>query len=217
MDRPLTIGALARAANVSAKTIRYYEQVGVMPIPRRSPSGYRQYGQRDVHRLLFLRRARALGLSLQDLKSLTVELDRGLCETMRPRLLDLVRAQLDAVQQRIVEFQLLQQQLDQVLRHLLTAAPSARPDAGCQCLDRAASPPQEGSQQPCTSVLGEHIMDTQQTLDTVTIIPSTSSRAHEGPCGCGCECGVAQPSLAPVEHRPAAPRDPGDIVKGESA
>ena len=217
MDRPLTIGALARAANVSTKTIRYYEQVGVMPIPRRSPSGYRQYGQRDVHRLLFLRRARALGLSLQSLKSLTVELDRGLCETMRPRLLDLVRAQLDAVQQRIVEFQLLQQQLDQVLSRLLTAAPSASAEKGCQCLGRDATPPQQGSQQPCTSVLGEHTMDTQQTLDTVTVIPSTSSHAHEGSCGCGCECGVAQQSLTSAEHRPTASRIHGDIVEGESA
>jgi hypothetical protein len=70
MERLLTIGQLAQATGVSAKTIRYYEQVGVLPMPSRSASGYRQYGRGDVHRLLFVRRARALGLSLATLKAL---------------------------------------------------------------------------------------------------------------------------------------------------
>ena len=67
MERPLTVGQLARATGVSAKTIRYYEQV-VLPMPRRSGTGYRHYSRHDVHRLLFIRRARALGLSLANLK-----------------------------------------------------------------------------------------------------------------------------------------------------
>jgi DNA-binding transcriptional MerR regulator len=213
MDKPLTIGALARATSVPAKTIRYYEQVDVLPIPRRSPSGYRQYGQRDVHRLLFLRRARTLGLSLQELKSLTVQLDQGLCGTMRPRLLDLVRAQLDTVQQRIVEFQLLQKQLDRVLHRLLTAPPSDHAES-CQCLDRDATPSQEGSQQPCTSVLGGNTMDTQQTLDTFTVLPPTS-RCDDEHCDCGCGCGVVQLSLPSVERLPTVSRAHDDILKGE--
>ena len=64
MERPLTVGQLAHATGVPAKTIRYYEQVGVLPVPRRSGAGYRQYSRHDVHRLLFIRRARALGLPL---------------------------------------------------------------------------------------------------------------------------------------------------------
>jgi MerR family regulatory protein len=55
MAHALTIGQLAHATGVPAKTIRYYEQVGVLPVPRRSATGYRQYAQRDVHRLLFIR------------------------------------------------------------------------------------------------------------------------------------------------------------------
>ena len=43
MERPLTVGKLARATGVPAKTIRYYEQVGVLPVPRRSDTGYRHY------------------------------------------------------------------------------------------------------------------------------------------------------------------------------
>ena len=84
MERPLTVGQLARATAVPAKTIRYYEQVGVLPLARRSAAGYRQYSRRDVDRLLFIRRARALRLSLPQLKVLTAELESEQCVTMRP-------------------------------------------------------------------------------------------------------------------------------------
>ena len=67
MERPLTVGQFARATGVPAKTIRSYEHVGVLPVPRRSGAGYRHYSRHDVHRLLFIRRARALGLSLANL------------------------------------------------------------------------------------------------------------------------------------------------------
>jgi DNA-binding transcriptional MerR regulator len=77
MERPLTVGQLARATGVPAKTIRYYEQVGVLPVPRRSDAGYRHYSRHDVHRLLFIRRARALGLSLANLKALTSVAERS--------------------------------------------------------------------------------------------------------------------------------------------
>ena len=186
MKRLLTIGQLAHATGVPTKTIRYYEQVGVLPAPRRSPAGYRQYARRDVHRLLFVRRARALGLSLKDLTTLTAELETGRCGTMRPRLSHLVQAQLQTVQQRIAEFQLLQRQLEQVLHQLLTAPP-ADPAAGCQCLDRDAAPPRKGLPHSCTSTLGEAPMDTRKTLEAFTIVPTTSD-CGDGHCGCGCGC-----------------------------
>src|SRR5437016_7553407 len=122
MERPLTVSQLARATGDLAKTIRYYEQVGVLPVPRRSAAGYWQYSRHDVHRLLFIRRARSLGLSLANLKVLTAELDSGECLTMRPRLQALVTEQLRTVQQQIAELQILERQLAQVLHRLQTAA-----------------------------------------------------------------------------------------------
>jgi DNA-binding transcriptional MerR regulator len=65
MAQALRIGQLAQATGVSAKTIRYYEQVGVLPAPSRSGAGYRQYTPQGVHRLRFIRRARGLGLPLR--------------------------------------------------------------------------------------------------------------------------------------------------------
>ena len=62
MTQALTISQLARATGVAARTIRYYEQVGVLPSPRRTAAGYRQYDRLGVHRLRFIARARSLGL-----------------------------------------------------------------------------------------------------------------------------------------------------------
>src|SRR2546423_15107894 len=115
MERPLTVGKLARATGVPAKTIRYYEQVGVLPVPRRSDAGYRHYSRYDVHRLLFIRRARALGLPLANLKALAAELDSGGRLTMRPRLYQLGTEQLRTVQQQIDDFQALERHLAPVL------------------------------------------------------------------------------------------------------
>ena len=55
MARALTIGQLARAAGVASRTIRYYEQIGVLPAPNRSAGRYRQYDQSGVQRLRFVR------------------------------------------------------------------------------------------------------------------------------------------------------------------
>jgi MerR family transcriptional regulator, copper efflux regulator len=139
MAQPLTIGQLAKASGMAAKTIRYYEEVGVLRPPNRSQAGYRQYDHRAVERLLFVRRARGLGLSLQHLKTLTASLD-GPRPTLRPRLRVLVRAHLSAVQQQIAELHLLQQQLEQVLHRLLTSSPGSHA-AGCRCFDGATNLP----------------------------------------------------------------------------
>jgi MerR family transcriptional regulator, copper efflux regulator len=134
MERPLTVGQLARATGVPAKTIRFYEQVGVLPVAERSASRYRQYSWRDVDRLVFVRRARALGLSLPQLKILAGELRGAKCATIRPRLQALVAEQLRTVRHQIVEFQALERELSELLRRLemATVAPDTE---GCRCLD----------------------------------------------------------------------------------
>jgi DNA-binding transcriptional MerR regulator len=130
----LTVGQVAKAAGVAAKTIRYYEQVVVLPLPGRTAAGYRQYGEQAVQQLMFLRRARALGLSLHHLKTLTTALDGGSRAAMRPRLLEAVRAHLSAVQRQIGELGLLQRQLEHIVRRLQRPS-RARFAGGCRCLD----------------------------------------------------------------------------------
>ena len=66
----LTIGSLARAADVKIPTIRFYEQIGLLPEPERSESDRRLYGDAAVRRLSFIRHARQLGFSVEAIRSL---------------------------------------------------------------------------------------------------------------------------------------------------
>lgn len=66
----MNIGEASKTSKVSAKMIRYYEQIGLIPPPVRTGSGYRAYTQDDVHRLHFIRRARDLGFSVAKITDL---------------------------------------------------------------------------------------------------------------------------------------------------
>jgi Hg(II)-responsive transcriptional regulator len=69
-DISITIGEVADRSNVNVQTIRYYERRGLLPVPRRSPAGYRQYSADNVARIRFIKRAQALGFSLNDISEL---------------------------------------------------------------------------------------------------------------------------------------------------
>jgi len=66
----MNIGTLARLAEVSVDTIRYYEKLALIPPARRGDSGYRLYADEDVQRLCFIRRAKALGFTLEEIAGL---------------------------------------------------------------------------------------------------------------------------------------------------
>jgi len=66
----MKIGELASKAEVNIDTVRYYERQGLLPAPQRLSSGYRQYAPEDVTRLRFVRRAKALGFTLHEIRDL---------------------------------------------------------------------------------------------------------------------------------------------------
>lgn len=66
----LTIGQLAKNAGVGVETVRFYERKGLLASPNRRPSGYRQYGEEVVNRLRFIKRAKELGFTLNEIKDL---------------------------------------------------------------------------------------------------------------------------------------------------
>jgi DNA-binding transcriptional MerR regulator len=130
----LTIGQAAKTSGVAAKTIRYYEQIGVLRAPSRSASGYRLYDQPGVERLRFIRRARSLGLPLRQLKTLMASLDGSARQAFRPRLRALVHAQLAAVTNQATELEGLRWQLQQILKRTRISARRS-PGGACRCLD----------------------------------------------------------------------------------
>jgi DNA-binding transcriptional MerR regulator len=76
-DEDVRIGEFAEASSVPAKTIRYYESVGLLPPPRRLENGYRDYDSSAVARLEFIRSAQAIGLSLGEIRGVLDFRDRG--------------------------------------------------------------------------------------------------------------------------------------------
>jgi len=110
----LPIGHLSKRTGVVPETIRYYEHIGLLPAPPRSTGGHRVY--RDVHlrRLVFIRRSRELGFSLQEIRTLLGMVDGGYtCGEVR----ELTLGHLDEVRQKIADLQRLEQTLEQVALH----------------------------------------------------------------------------------------------------
>lgn len=85
---PMTSGQAAGAAGLSRKALRIYEEKGLVPEAERTPAGYRLYTDRDVERLTFIRRARTLGLHLDDIGRVLAIRDGGIppCDTVRDLL-----------------------------------------------------------------------------------------------------------------------------------
>ena len=110
----MNIGQAARASGITAKMIRHYESVGLLPPAMRSDTGYRQYGEREVHVLRFIRRARDLGFSLKDISGLlSLWHDR-----QRPsrQVKALAQAHMQQLQRKIDELQSMRQTLEKLVQ-----------------------------------------------------------------------------------------------------
>lgn len=97
----LRAGQLARLAGVSTDTLRHYERKGVLPIPRRTANGYRQYPHQALERVRLIKRALAIGFTLDELASILKVRDRGGAPCKQVRLL--AAAKLSDVEARLRE------------------------------------------------------------------------------------------------------------------
>ena len=119
MNKGLTIGELAKLTDVPPKTIRYYEDEGILPAPRRSESRYRLYTDVDVRRLELVRRARLLDMSLAEARELVEWASTEKCEDFQGRFLEVVRRKLQKVDRRITDLSLLKEDLQRLEAHFI--------------------------------------------------------------------------------------------------
>lgn len=103
------IGELSEKANVPTQTIRYYERTGVLPEPERARNGYRVYDKDDVERLRFVRSARALDFSLDDIQEILELRDLGTAPCTY--VMGLMNEQISAIDDRIRELEGLRDEL----------------------------------------------------------------------------------------------------------
>jgi MerR family Zn(II)-responsive transcriptional regulator of zntA len=138
----LTVTQLARSAGIAPPTVRYYDRIGLLRPQARSDSGYRLYSPSDESRLRFIRRAKLLGLSLDEIRELLVaaedgcgstlpELDRMLDNKLRE--IDATIAELEALRERLVAYR---------AGKRVETAPACRCGQGdfCGCLDDVPDP-----------------------------------------------------------------------------
>lgn len=108
----MQIGQLASRAGVSPKTIRYYEDAGLLAPPPRTASGYRDYDDRAVLRLRFIRAAQSIGLSLGEIREILAFRDRG--ETPCRHVAALIEGHALDLDERISELQRMRRELERL-------------------------------------------------------------------------------------------------------
>ena len=134
----MRIGELAALAGVSTKTLRYYEEIDLLPRAERSPSGYRRYTPELLERLSFIRAAQAVGLTLGEIREVVSFRDGG--EPPCAQVLKLIERRRGELDVRIGELQGLRSELDRLARRAATLDPAdCPPDKVCHLItgDRA--------------------------------------------------------------------------------
>ncbi|MHA1536390.1 MAG: Cu(I)-responsive transcriptional regulator [Alphaproteobacteria bacterium] len=127
----MNIGEVAQLSGVPAKTIRYYEEVGLIPPAQRSEAGYRRFGKRDLSTLRFVQRARSLGFTVKEVSSLlALWQDKARASSEVKALAGRHCARIDA---KIVELQSMRRTLDDLMTR---CHGDGRPD--CPILDDLA-------------------------------------------------------------------------------
>lgn len=128
MPKPLTIGRIAKQADVHIETIRYYERRGLLPEPPRTEAGYRLYGAESAARLRFIKQAQALGFTLEEiaeLLALRVDAETS-CDEVRHR----AERKVAVVAEKIRSLQTIQGALEE----LIGACTRGGPEGECPFL-----------------------------------------------------------------------------------
>ena len=129
----MRISELAERLGVAPSTVRYYERIGLVPAPPRTPSGYRDYDDTDASRLLFVTRAKRIGLTLEQIAEVLPIWGGTDCTRTHEQIGQLVENKRAEIVERMRELQRFADQLDEVRVALEESPPPATclPDLTC--------------------------------------------------------------------------------------
>ncbi len=142
----LRINDIARRSGFSAATLRYYEEIGLLPAPERTDAGYRMYGDDTLERLAFIARAKQLGCTLEEIAALGAVWSGGECAPVQDRLRTLVVQKLADTHRQIADLQVLAGELESAAAVLAERRADGPCDDTCGCItqDGPSTPVQFG-------------------------------------------------------------------------
>ena len=129
MAQTFYISTLSKQTGVPVKTIRYYEDVGLLPKPSRTASGYRLYAPETADRLQFIKKAQNLGLRLDEIKEILDLADRGRCPCGHVQTF--LKNRLRELQQKIADLRLIEQRVKLAVKR--GCPPNFRPRGKAIC------------------------------------------------------------------------------------
>lgn len=173
-EMALKIGEVARMAGVPAKTLRYYEEFGLISPARQEESGYRVYGWRELEQIEFVRRAKLMGLSLEQIRSLVELAENGEPSGVLPHLEELLDRKLEETERELEELRALRESLIEYRDRVSVA----EEENLCRCAER-------GKDEFCGCVAAATEGVTPPMMRIVRENGKSKRNAKE-PCRCGC-------------------------------
>lgn len=134
----MRIGELAERSGVPAKTIRYYEDIGVMPEVPRTPSGYRDYGPEGARRLRFIRAAQSIGLTLGEIREILAFRDRR--QAPCSHVASLIERRAADLSERIAALEAMRRDLERLARRARRVPADVSDGELCHIIEAGRSP-----------------------------------------------------------------------------
>lgn len=173
MSEALRIGEAARLVGLPAKTLRYYEEIGLVSAAGRTESGYRLYGWRELEQIEFVRRAKLMGLSLDQIRDLVKAAEEGIPNAVFERLEGLLDDKLEETERKIEELRAFRKSLLEYRERAAEGEARGACRCGEQGKERFCGCVAEATEGVAPVVLG-------------VVLENGRSARKAGRCRCGC-------------------------------
>ncbi|WP_119066962.1 MerR family DNA-binding transcriptional regulator [Rubrobacter indicoceani] len=173
-ETALRIGEVAKLVGLPAKTLRYYEELGLISPSRQENSGYRVFGWREMEQIEFVKRAKLMGLSLEQIRTLVEAAEDGVRSGVLHRLEDMLDEKLSETERKLVELRAFRESLLEY-RGLVAVAEE---ESLCRCSELGAT-----EFCGCVSAATEGVTPPVMRVVEENGLPK---RSVGEPCRCGC-------------------------------